>query len=111
MPSTLTKQAVKRLFESPVLVKTWNGTFNTATVEAVFSRYRVELTVEASHPSLEWASGRRNQVRLVYWTSSSGSFLEVPEELKPLVEQLRLMATMSAEEARKLNEEMVSSAA
>ena len=98
----LTKQALTRLQEAPVKVKLWNGCFNTASVEAKFSRYSIELRVEATNPLLEWQCGNKNEVTLVYWKSCEGQRIEIPTELNALVEKLRSAATMSNEEAAKL---------
>lgn len=99
----LTKQALTRLQEAPVKVRLCNGCFNVASVEAKFSRYSVELRVEATNPLLEWQCGNKNEISLVYWEGCNGKFLEVPTELNVLVEKLRSAGTMSNEEAAKLS--------
>lgn len=86
-------------------VKLYNGCFNVASVTAEFSRYRVELRVETTHPSLAWQCGDKNEVSLIYWKGSSGHHLEVPAELNDLVEKLRSAGTMGNEEAAKLSRE------
>lgn len=104
----LTKQALKRLQEAPVEVRLWGGCFNIASVKAEFSRYSVELRVEVTNPALAWQCGNKNEVRLIYWKSCSGTPLEVPSELEVLVEKLRSAGTMSDEQARNLSRENAS---
>ena len=101
----LTKQTIARLNAAPVLVRLCNRCFNKATVIATFSRYSVELNVEVTHPFLQWQRGRGDKVELMYWKGSEGFFIEVPPELDPLVEKLRLAATMPDEEARRIGKE------
>jgi hypothetical protein len=102
----LTKQAIKRLEETPVLVTTVNGTFKRAQVATSFSRYSVELRVDRSHPTLEWASGVRNNVDLIYWAPNEGYPIDVPKELETLVYNMRAMAIMNEEEANKTDKEL-----
>ena len=101
----LTKQALKRLQEAPVEVKLYNGCFNVASVKAEFSRYRVELRVEVTNPVLAWQCGNKNEVQLIYWKSCTGEHLQVPPELKGLVDNLKVAGTMSDEQARTLSME------
>ena len=98
----LTKQAIARLNAAPALVRLWGGCFNKATVIASFSRYSVELNVEVTHPFLQWQRGKEDKVELIYWKGCEGFFIEVPPELDPLVEKLRLAATMTDEEAQRI---------
>jgi hypothetical protein len=107
----LTKQAINRLFASPIRVALVNGCFNLAEVTASFSRYRVELRVEVSHPTLDWQCGCRQEVTLLYCVRDEGRFIPVPDELEPLVEKLRKAATMTDEEARRIGRENAIAAA
>lgn len=101
----LTKQAIGRLNAAPVFVRLCNRCFNKASVRATFSRYSVELNVEVTHPFLQWQRWRGDKVELMYWKGSEGFFIEVPPELDPLVEKLRLAATMTDEEAHRIGKE------
>ena len=101
----LTKQALARLENAPVLVTLFNGCFNVASVRAEFSRYSVELRVEVTNPALAWQCGNKNEVRLVYWQGYNGTVLKVPASLEPLVEKLREVGAMSNEEAQRLSRE------
>jgi len=98
----LTKQAVARLFASPIRVAVVNGCFKLAEVTASFSRYRFELRVEVGHPALDWQCGCRQEVTLLYCIRHDGLLIPVPDELEPLVEKLRKAATMTDEEARRI---------
>jgi hypothetical protein len=99
-----TRQAVVRLFSSPVEVRLFNGCFNVASVKASFSRYEVELRVEVTHPFLQWQCGNKNAVELIHWMSCEGYRMELPPELEPLVEKLREAATMTDAKARALSQ-------
>jgi len=107
----LTKQAIARLNAAPVCVRLWASCFNRATVITTFSRYRVELRVEVTHPLLQWQLGREDKVELIYWKGCDGFPMEVPPELEPLVEKLRKAATMTDEEAQRLGKENAIAAA
>ena len=104
-PIKLTKQAIGRLLDNPIEVRTTNGNFKRAEVRASFSRYTVELRVNKSHPLLEWVSGYRNEVELTYWKSHEGFQMEIPKELEPLVDSMKQFATMSDEEAQQIDQE------
>jgi hypothetical protein len=93
----LTKEAIKRLNDSEIKVTLWNGSFNKAVAVAEFSTHRFELTVEKSHPSLDWMNGGKPKeaVELLYSKSSSGEFIDVPDSLQPLVEKMKQAATMT----------------
>jgi hypothetical protein len=97
----LTKQAVKRFYESPITVRLWNGCFNRAVVIAKFSRHTIELSVDVTHPELVWQCGDKKEVSLVDWRE--GLVRKPPKELEPLVERMKQMATMSDEEAAKIS--------
>jgi hypothetical protein len=103
--STLTKQALTRLNNEPVMVRLFNGCFNVASVRATFSRYQVELRVEVTHQLLQGQCGNKNAVELVYWQGCDGMPMELPEELEPLVNKLRALATMTDEQAAQLRQE------
>jgi hypothetical protein len=107
----LTKQAVARLFASPIRVAVVNGCFKLAEVTASFSRYRVELRVEVGHPTLDWQCGCRQEVTLLYCVRDDGRFIHVPDELEPLVEKLRKAATITDEEAQRIGTEYAIAAA
>ena len=107
----LTKQAITRLYASSVYVGFYNRCYNKAIVRATFSRYSVELNVEVTHPFLQWQRGRGDKVELTYWKGCEGFPIEVPPELDPLVEKLRLAATMPDEEARRIGKENAIAAA
>ena len=102
----LTKRAIKRLQAEPKIVQIFNGYFNRVTVTASFSQYSLELTVDVTHPLLE-KFGAFNEVSLMYWTNRDGGFrIGIPEELNPLVDEMRLMGKMSDEKAQSLLESM-----
>jgi hypothetical protein len=107
----LTKQAITRLNTAPIRVALVNGCFKLAEVTASFSRYRVELRVEVSHPTLDWQCGCRQEVTLLYCVRDDGRFIPVPDELEPLVEKLRRAATMTDEEAQRIGRENAIAAA
>ena len=92
----LTKQAIARLYASPVRVADVNESFSLAEVTANFSRYRVVLRVELAHPT-DWKCGTRQEVTLLHCVRDDGMFISVPDELNSLVEKLRGAATNSME--------------
>ena len=90
----LTKQAIARLYASPVRVADVNGSFSLAEVTANFSRYRVVLRVELAHPT-DWQCGSRQEVTLLHCVLNDGMFIPVPDELNSLVGKLREAAADS----------------
>lgn len=91
----LTKQAINKLKSRPIEVRLWNSCFNKATVIAKYSGNKAyELTVEVTHPALEWQCGNHNEVSLIYWKNNNGYPCEIPEELQPLIEEMKIKATM-----------------
>lgn len=102
----LSKHAIKKLLEAPVQVTLWNGNFKRAKAVAVMSKYMVEVAVEVSHPLMEWASGKRDDVDVTLWKSYNGYPVPLPKELHSLAENLRKAATMTDEEAVRLDKEM-----
>jgi hypothetical protein len=102
----LSKHAVKRLLEAPVQVNLWNGSFKRAKVVATMSKYMVEVSVDVSHPLLEWVSGLRDDVDVTLRKSHNGYPVPLPKELYRLVENLRKAATMTDDEAVLLDKEM-----
>lgn len=99
-----TKQAIKRLQNSELEVRLWNGCFNVVKATAKFSKGRAyELSVEVTHPSLSWQCGDKNLVSLVHWQGYSGVGVEIPEELNPLIERMKQAGTMSDELANKIS--------
>lgn len=102
MKPKLTKEAIKRLYASPVHVQLWNGCFNRATATANFARHRFELRVDVTHPFLKWQCGTKDEVCLIHW--STGHHIDIPDELYELVHTLTIEASMSDEEAMKLSE-------
>jgi len=101
----LTAEAVKRLNQALIEVKLWNGCFNIASAVAEFARYKLELLVEKTHPSLAWQCGDKHDVVLVYWKGCSGKHIAIPDELQPLVERMQIAATMKdVDAARRLRQ-------
>lgn len=100
----LTKQAIKRLNESLIDVALWNGCFNVVTAKALYSGGKsFELRVEVTHPELEWQCGMHDSVELLAWKGGRGEFLEVPDELQPLIDKMKEMGKMDDSEAKKLS--------
>lgn len=104
----LTKQAIKMLQESPKVVRLFNGYFNRVSVTASFSRYSVELRVDVVHPLLE-RFGSHNKTELIYWKSYNGHHIDIQEELNPLIEEMKLIGTMSDEQAERILKETLKS--
>lgn len=91
----LTKQAINKLKSSPIEVRLWNGCFNKATAIAKYSGNKsYELTVEVTHPYLQWQCGDKNEVKITLWKGYTGTHCEIPEELEPLIEDMKTKATM-----------------
>ncbi len=97
---TITKQAINRLKAAPIEVRLWNGCFNKAKVITNYSNNKsYELTVEVTHPLLEWQCGVHNEVVLTLWKGCTGHRCEIPEELNSLIEEMKSCATMQDDEA------------
>jgi len=104
MKPKLTKEAIKRLYASPVHVRLWNGCFNRAIATANFARHRFELSVEVTHPFLKWQCGNKDEVCITHWTNGgTGHHIDIPDELLDLVHTLKIKATMSDEKAMELS--------
>jgi hypothetical protein len=99
----MTKQALKRLLNSNLEVKLYNGCFNVVTAKAEFSRYSWELRVEVTNQALAWQCGNKSEVTLWLWQGSSGVQVDVPEELNELVEKMKKAGQMTDEAARELS--------
>jgi hypothetical protein len=99
----MTKQATKRLLNSNLEVKLYNGCFNVVTAKVEFSRYSWELRVEVTHPTLAWQCGDKSEITLWLWQGSSGVRVEVPEELNELVEKMKKAGQMTDAAAYELS--------
>jgi hypothetical protein len=98
----LTNEAIRRLQASPIEVKLINGAYQRATAVAQFARHRFELSVEVTHPSMEWQCGAHNEINLTVWTGCNGAYKHIEDTLWPLVETMKQKATMTDEEAMQL---------
>jgi hypothetical protein len=96
----LTKEAIKRLYNSPVEVRLVNGCYNVATAEAKFSRHIFELRVQYVPPFITWLCGTQNEVSFWFYRGGSGLGTPVPSILEPLVKKLTEAAKMSDEEEK-----------
>jgi hypothetical protein len=103
---TITKQAIKRLNESPISTRLVNHSYKVATVKAEFSRYSLELVVERSHPKLAFSS-TENKEYLIYWKGCSGSHIYIPTELDPLILKLEEVAIINDDEADIIRNEWI----
>jgi hypothetical protein len=96
---TITRQAIKRLNDATVTVRMVNFEVKIAKVEAIFSRYSLELVVECTHPMLS-KNTLKNKEYLIYWKGCSGGHIPIPSELTPLVLKLKENAFISDDEAK-----------
>jgi len=101
--TTMTKQALKKLLNSNLEVKLYNGCFNVVTAKAEFSRYSWELRVEVTNQALAWQCGNKSEATLWLWQGSSGVRVDLPEELNELVEKMQKAGQMTDEAARELS--------
>ncbi len=99
----ISKQAINRLISSPVRVYLSNGCYNVAQATAEFTKYKLVLSVEVTHPTLHWL-GTKSGVKLVRWAGCSGYSVPVPECLTEKVQEMIKQATMSDDEALYLSE-------
>lgn len=102
----LTKQAIAKLMD-PVnhTVRVVNDAYREVTATAKFTKYKIEIRVAVVHPLLQEKVNvfRSERVTMIYWVERSGDKIEdIPEELAPVIEQMRQAATMSREEALQL---------
>jgi hypothetical protein len=97
----MNSRTVKNLYAQPIKVSLWNGCFNKAVVR----HNQYELTVEVTHPLLVWQCGDHKDIMLVKWEGCNGQLMDIPESLNDLVESMKVAATMTDEEARKISEE------
>lgn len=100
---SISKQAINKLNRADITVKLINGCFNRATVKSGASRSYWEVTVDVTHPLLKWQCGDKNDIRLVFWNGNSGEIHDIPTDLIPLIEKMRVRATMEDDVARKLS--------
>lgn len=101
----LTKQGISKLSDALAVTKLINGCYNVVTAKTVFSKYALELKVEVTHPALVWQSGDRNRASLTYWEGYKGYLMDIPKELEEKVKVMRVMGTMSDNEAAALSRE------
>lgn len=102
----ITKQAINRLMSAKPTVRLVNGCFNVVEAKALYSgNKRYELRFEVTHPFLEWQCGNKNEVTLVLWKGCCGEQIDIPEELDQLIEKMKVLGTMSDDEASKLSAE------
>lgn len=99
--SKLTKQAIKRLLKSPYDIRIINNSFKQAAAFGLFSRKKYELRVNVVHPLLEQFCGPQPEVEIVFWEGRFGVFIQdIPEELTPLIEEMKVACVMTNDEAR-----------
>lgn len=101
--TNMTKQALKRLLNSDLEVRMFNGCFNVVTAKSEFSRYSWELRVEVTHPTLAWQCGDNGEVSLWLMQGSSGVRVDLPAELNELVEQMKKAGQMTDAAAYELS--------
>lgn len=100
----LTKQAIKRLIDSPKKVKMYNGCFNVVIATAKYSGNKsYELRVEVTHPYLYWQCGNKQEVKLVAWEGCAGTPIDIPEELNDLIVEMELLGTLTDEQAAEIS--------
>lgn len=117
----LNERMIKKIAEATPDVKLINGNFMRATIKFPHSKKGIQLAVEVSHPSLEWASGLRNEVTIVAYDSPAMSHgvsyslsgaLEnktLPDPMLKKIEEMRKLATITDEMAAMLNKDLSSS--
>jgi hypothetical protein len=105
----LTKEAIKRLYNSPVEVRLVNRCYNVATAEAKFSRHRFELRVQYVPPFITWLGETQNEVSFWFYRGGCGQCVPVSSNLEPLVEKLTEAAKMSDEEEKLVVKQYVES--
>lgn len=100
----LTKNTIKKFYNSPIEVRLWNGCFNKAEVNITNNRKNYRLEVYVTHPFLQWQCGDKNEVNII---CHGYVFREesVPEELNELIAKMREAATMEDSEAYVLSEQ------
>lgn len=105
---TLSKLTLSRLYAATPKVALTNGVFNVVSVKAEFSRHCFELRVKVTHPCLErYAGANPQEVEFYRWESYNGTPVDLPAELLPLVETMKLAGTMSDDAASKLKDSLL----
>ena len=94
----LTKNTVKKFYNTPIEVNLWNGCFNKAEVNIKNNHKAYRLEVYVTHPLLAWQCGDRKDVNLIFngYVHSGGG---IPEELNDLIQKMKEAATMTDAEA------------
>lgn len=100
----LTKNTIKKFYNTPIEVSMWNGCYNIAEVNITNNRkdYRLEVTIV--HPLLHWQCGDKSSVRIVchgYVYPEA----QIPNELDDLIAKMRELATMTDDEANAISQE------
>ena len=99
----LTKNTIKKFYNTPIEVNLWNEYFNKAEVNIKNNRKTYRLEVYVTHPLLAWQCGDREEVNLIF----NGYFYSggcIPGELNDLIQKMKEAATMTDAEARALSE-------
>ena len=100
----LTKNTIKKFYNTPIEVRLWSGCFNKAEVNITNNRKDYRLEVCVTHPLLHWQCGDKREVNLI---CHGYVFPEecIPEELNELITKMREAATMEDAEAYVLSEQ------
>lgn len=99
----LTKNTIKKFYDTPIEVNLWNGCFNKAEVNVTNNRKYYRLEVYVTHPLLHWQCGDKNEVNIIchgYVHSQE----QIPNELDDLIVKMKELATMSTAEAFALSQ-------
>ena len=99
----LTKNTIKKFYNTPIEVNLWNGCFNKAEVNIKNNHKTYRLEVYVTHPLLTWQCGDRKEVNLIF-DGYVHSEVCIPEELNKLIVKMREAATMTDEEAAALSQ-------
>ena len=68
----LTKNTIKKFYNTPIEVNLWNGCFNKAEVNIKDNHKAYRLEVYVTHPLLAWQGGDRKEVKLIFtWSVHS----------------------------------------
>lgn len=100
----LTKNTIKKFYNTPIEVNMWNGCYNIAEVNITNNRKDYRLEVSVTHPSLHWQCGDKNEVRIIchgYVYPEE----QIPSELGELIDKMRELATMDDKDADALSRE------
>lgn len=107
----LTPIVLKKLNEVPLEVSLWNGNFNRCVVERTINRRNYRIDVKDAHPIVQqfvMPSVVDEPVEVWYnYCKVNYQNNPIPEELLPLIDEMKAVCKMQEEQAKQVYADMV----